>query len=192
MLASVSAVFSSFGLTCYSCDFSRGFKIKRNKDNSGTPSVSATLYACNIGERAYEWVDKGHGVLSYYFTGRVEEAANSKGEIVVTDLAEYTQREVMPWAEDFRGKKQPPWLDQSGGAKLVLVETRLGVVQAEQSRLEEIGSGAATTATSPTGQERGSSKPCVKRKPENRPGESRRRWRDNDKDYRRSTWQRWM
>ena len=88
-------------------------------------------------------------------TGRVEEAANSKGEIVVTDLAEYTQREVMPWAEGFRGKKQPPWLDQSGGAKLVLVETRLGVVQAEQSRLEEIGSGAATTATSPTGQQRG-------------------------------------
>ena len=26
MLASVSAVFSSFGLTCYSCVFSRGFK----------------------------------------------------------------------------------------------------------------------------------------------------------------------
>ena len=47
-------------------DFSRGFKIQRRGDNSGTPSVSATLYAWSIGERAYEWADKGHGVFSYY------------------------------------------------------------------------------------------------------------------------------
>jgi len=119
-------------------DFSRGFKIQRRGDNSGTPSVSATLYACNIGERAYEWADKGHGVFSYYLLqGLKGKAANSRGEVVVTDLADYTQREVMRWAEDFRGKKQTPWLDQSGGAKLVLVENRLGAVQAERSRLEE-------------------------------------------------------
>ena len=108
-------------------DFSRGFKIKRSSDNSGTPSVSATLYACNVGERAYEWVEKGHGVFSYYLLeGLKGKAANSRGEVVVTDLADYTQREVMRWAEDFRGKKQTPWLDQSGGAKLVLVANRLG------------------------------------------------------------------
>jgi len=119
-------------------EFSRGFKIQRRRDNSGTPSVSATLYACSIGERAYEWVDKGHGVFSYYLLeGLKGKAANSRGEVVVTDLADYTQREVMRWAEDFRGKKQTPWLDQSGGAKLVLVENRLGAVQAELSRLEE-------------------------------------------------------
>jgi len=119
-------------------EFSRGFKIQRSRDNSGRPSVSATLYACNIGERAYEWADKGHGVFSYYLLeGLKGKAANSRGEVVVTDLAEYTQREVMRWAEDFRSKKQTPWLDQSGGAKLVLVENRLGAVQAERSRLEE-------------------------------------------------------
>ena len=89
--------------------------------------------------RPYEWVDKGQGVFSYYLLeGLKGKAANSRGEIVVvTDLADYTQREVMQWAEDFRGKKQTPWLDQSGGAKLVLVENRLGAVQAERSRLEE-------------------------------------------------------
>jgi len=119
-------------------DFSRGFKIRRSSSNAGTPSVSATLYACNIGERAYEWMEKGHGVFSYYLLqGLKGKAANSKGEVVVTDLADYTQREVMRWAGEFRGKKQTPWLDQSGGAKLVLVENRLGAVQAERSRLEE-------------------------------------------------------
>ena len=78
-------------------------------------------------------MDKGHRVFSYYLLeGLKGKAANSRGEIVVvTDLADYTQREVMQWAEDFRGKKQAPWLDQSGGAKLVLVANRLGAVQAE-------------------------------------------------------------
>ena len=118
-------------------EFSRGFKIKRSRDNSGRPSVSATLYACNIGERAYEWVDKGHGVFSYYLLeGLKGKAANSRGEVVVTDLADYTQREVMRWAEDFRGKKQTPWLDQSGGAKLVLVEDPLASLEAQNKELE--------------------------------------------------------
>ena len=113
-------------------NFTRGFKIRRSSSNAGKPSVSATLYACNVGERAYEWAEKGHGVFSYYLLqGLKGKAANSKGEVVVTDLADYTQREVMRWAGEFRGKKQTPWLDQSGGAKLVLVANRLGAVQAE-------------------------------------------------------------
>ena len=46
--------------------FARGFKVKPNKDSSGLPGVNATLYACSVGERAYEWADKEHGVFSYY------------------------------------------------------------------------------------------------------------------------------
>ena len=102
-------------------NFTRGFKIRRSNSNSGTPSVSATLYACNVGERAYEWADKGHGVFSYYLLeGLNGEAVNSQGEVTVTTLAEYTQGKVVKWAEEFRGKKQTPWLSLQGGAKLVL------------------------------------------------------------------------
>ena len=36
-------------------NFTRGFKIRRSSSNAGKPSVSGTLYACNVGERAYEW-----------------------------------------------------------------------------------------------------------------------------------------
>ena len=43
-------------------DFTKGFKIRR-RSGSGKPSVSAILYACNIGERAYEWPEKKHGVF---------------------------------------------------------------------------------------------------------------------------------
>jgi len=81
-------------------DFSKGFKIRRSSSNGGQPSVSATLYACNVGERAYEWTEKGHGVFSYYFT----------------------QSNVVEWAETYRNKKQTPWLSLQGGAKLVLAE----------------------------------------------------------------------
>jgi len=103
-------------------DFSKGFKIRRSSSNGGQPSVSATLYACNVGERAYEWADKGHGVFSYYLLeGLNGEAVNSQGEVTVTGLAEYTQSKVVKWAEEFRGKRQTPWLSLQGGAKLVLV-----------------------------------------------------------------------
>ena len=102
-------------------NFTRGFKIRRSSSNSGTPSVSATLYACNVGERAYEWAEKGHGVFSYYLLeGLNGEAVNSQGEVTVTTLAEYTQGKVVKWAEEFRGKKQTPWLSLQGGSKLVL------------------------------------------------------------------------
>ena len=118
-------------------DFSRGFKIKRDQGRAGTPGVSATLYACAVGERAYEWPEKQHGVFSYYLLeGLNGKAANSNGEVVVTDLADYTQRKVVKWAEDVKGKKQTPWLDQSGGAKLILVENRLAAVEAERTHLE--------------------------------------------------------
>ena len=40
----------------------------------------------------------------------------------MTTLAEYTQSNVVKWAEEFRGKKQTPWLSLQGGAKLVLAE----------------------------------------------------------------------
>ena len=104
-------------------DFSKGFKVKRSSSSGGQPSVSATLYACNVGERAYEWAEKGHGVFSYYLLeGLNGEAVNSQGEVTVTTLAEYTRGNVVKWAEEFRGKKQTPSLSLQGGAKLVLAE----------------------------------------------------------------------
>ncbi len=110
-------------------DFSKGFKIRRSSSN-GQPSVSATLYACNVGERAYEWSEKGHGVFSYYLLeGLNGKAANSQGQVTVTGLAEYTQSKVVDWAETYRNKKQTPWLSLQGGAKLVLADGVDGLLE---------------------------------------------------------------
>jgi uncharacterized caspase-like protein len=104
-------------------DFSKGFKIRRRSGNNGQPSVSATLYACNVGERAYEWAEKGHGVFSYYLLqGLNGRAANSQGQVTVSGLAEYTQGKVVEWAQTYRSKKQTPWLEKSGAVRLVLAE----------------------------------------------------------------------
>ena len=42
-------------------NFTKGFKIRRSSSESGKLSVSAILYACNIGELNYEWPEKKHG-----------------------------------------------------------------------------------------------------------------------------------
>ncbi len=87
-------------------DFSKGFKIRRSRGSNGQPSVSATLYACNVGERAYEWSEKGHGVFSYYLLeGLNGKVANSQGQVTVTGLAEYTQSKVVDWAENLSQQK---------------------------------------------------------------------------------------
>ena len=44
--------------------FACGFKAKPNKDSSGL--LGLALYACSVGESAYEWADKERGVSSYY------------------------------------------------------------------------------------------------------------------------------
>ena len=44
-------------------NFSKGFQIHRRNLDNHQPPVSAIFYACNVGERAYEWPDKGHGVF---------------------------------------------------------------------------------------------------------------------------------
>jgi len=104
-------------------DFARGFKIQPRAGPSGRPAVSATLYACSVGERAYEWAEKKQGVFSYFLLqGLNGQAANASGDITITDLADYTQQKVADWAQTYRGKQQTPWLSLQGGAKLVLVE----------------------------------------------------------------------
>ena len=104
-------------------DFTSGIKIKRLPNVTGKPNVNATLYACSIGERAYEWSQRGHGVFSYYLLEGLEGgAANNQGEVTVNSLAEYTQSKVVDWTKDYRDRKQTPWLSLEGGAKLVLAD----------------------------------------------------------------------
>ena len=57
----------------------------------------------------------------YLLEGLRGSAADNNGEITVTNLADYTQKKVAVWVREQEGKKQTPWLEKSGGAKLILV-----------------------------------------------------------------------
>ena len=50
------------------------------------------------------------------------KAANSKGNITITDLADYTQTKVGEWANNNIGGRQTPWLSLQGGSRLVLAQ----------------------------------------------------------------------
>ena len=103
--------------------FARDLKLKRQNESSNKPAVSATLYACSVGERAYEWSQVNHGIFSYYLLEGINgKAANSKGSVTITDLADYTQTKVNEWANNNKGRQQTPWLSLQGGSRLVLAE----------------------------------------------------------------------
>ena len=104
-------------------NFARGFQLEPRTDVLGQPAVSANLYACSIGERAYEWAEKKQGVFSYFMLkGLQGEAVNEDGEVTITELANYTQQKVGEWTLTYRGKKQTPWLVLKGKSNLVLAE----------------------------------------------------------------------
>ena len=87
-------------------------------NTAGLLPVTATLYACRLGQRAYEWEEKEHGVFSYYLLeGLNGKAAAPNGEVTINSLATYTQKHVNRWAMLYRGEEQQPWLSLEAGAR---------------------------------------------------------------------------
>lgn len=83
--------------------------------------ITATLYACSVGERAYEWEEKGHSVFNYYLLeGLKGKAADLDGGVTINSLAAYTQKHVNRWTQLNGRKQQTPWLVRDGAGKLVL------------------------------------------------------------------------
>ena len=119
--------------------FARGIQVRPKLSRAGLPAVTATLYACSLGERAYEYPEKGQGVFSYFLLeGLKGNAAAPNGLVTIASLAKYTQQHVAKWAREnlHGGKKQTPWLAQEGGAELVLARVQVEVDDA----VEELSS----------------------------------------------------
>lgn len=108
-------------------DFARNIQIRPQRSQSELPSITATLYSCDVGERAWEWKEKNHGVFSYYLLeGLRGEAVTGNGDVTVDSLASYTNHMVKDWAETYKNQKQTPWIDREaeGGAKLILTSEK--------------------------------------------------------------------
>ena len=125
--------------------FARDLKLKHQNKSPNKPAVSAMLYACSVGERAYEWSQVNHGIFSYYLLEGINgKAANSKGNITITDLADYTQTKVGEWANNNKGRQQTPWLSLQGGSRLVLAENVVSL-----SKITDQGSDSDSPTLSP-------------------------------------------
>ena len=106
-------------------DFDRGMKAVVNEiakgrtQTLGSTPVIATLYACSVGERAYEWPNKHHGIFSYYLLQGMK--SHQHGDLTIDELSSYVKSKVNEWAMDYLGtnKTQTPRLDTIGNGKFV-------------------------------------------------------------------------
>lgn len=77
-------------------------------------SQTATMFSCNVGERAWEWDEKKHGCYSYFLVqGLRSDAADEQGRVTLQRLADYVTREVPNVARRF-GSTQTPTMFYGG------------------------------------------------------------------------------
>ncbi len=80
------------------------------------------LLACDVGQRAWELDDEGHGAFTWFvLRGLGGEARDDAGVVTVSSLAGYVQREVERWSGRAHRPRQTPRLENPGGRDFALV-----------------------------------------------------------------------
>ena len=82
----------------------------------------ATLFACNVGERSYEWPEKGHGYFTYFLV----EGLKSGGKVTLGALSNFVRNKVSQASAEAGDNQQPTlryegpgpegWVLAQGGA----------------------------------------------------------------------------
>lgn len=76
---------------------------------------TATMFACKVGEKAWEWSDKGHGCYTYYLVeGLQKQAADASGRVTLFGLSEYVNQQVPAQAKRLGASTQNPWMFYGG------------------------------------------------------------------------------
>lgn len=77
--------------------------------------VWATMYACNTGQRSYEWNEKGHGFFTYRLVeGLRGAAADQQGHVTLGSLNDYLESQVPRDTERTLGVQQVPLTKSEG------------------------------------------------------------------------------
>ncbi len=107
--------------------FARGLRPSLRTGDQA-PTV-ALLLACDVGERAWEHPDSGHGAFTHFLLeGLTGAAAADGGAVTLAGLAGYVCAEVPAWAER-AGQVQNPRFDNPDGLELKLLSGPLGRVR---------------------------------------------------------------
>lgn len=90
----------------------RGLRPKlAERGQSARPA--ALLLACDVGQRAWEMPDEGHGAFTYWLLEGLRTAGQAGG-VRVSALAEYVEQQVSGWARRARREQTPRFNNPSG------------------------------------------------------------------------------
>lgn len=85
------------------------------------PAAAMLLFACDVGQRAWEWEEKGHSVFNYYLIEALRgAAAGPDGKIEFSGVASYVQGKLEAWSRRNRERPQRAIFEAKGLAHLVL------------------------------------------------------------------------
>ncbi|MCC7492439.1 MAG: caspase family protein [Fimbriimonadaceae bacterium] len=84
------------------------------------PAVVATLLACDVGQRAYEDPEAGHGAFTVYLPPARGGQATAGGPVKLSALASYVNKEVTAWGGRSRKEQRPRLENPDGGDMLIL------------------------------------------------------------------------
>jgi uncharacterized caspase-like protein len=135
---------------------SRGLVFSAKGDSAVEKSL-ATLLACGVGERSYEWPEKQHGYFTYHLVeGLKSQASDATGEVNLAGLSRYVRENVSQDARQAGHTQQPslkyegpgpehwilaqsrePRQDLEPTSELEKLKEELRVLRAENSRLRE-------------------------------------------------------
>lgn len=127
---------------------SRGLVFKPSAAASKERNL-ATLFACGVGERSYEWPEKGHGYFTYFLV----EGLKSGGKVTLGGLSNFVRDKVKVASAEAGDHQQPTlryegpgpegWVLAQGGGGANLgaaeetVESKLQKALAENARLKD-------------------------------------------------------
>ena len=76
---------------------------------------SATMFACSVGERSWEWDEKKHGFFTWFLVqGLCRDAAESSGQVTLQSLKTFVSRAVPEAALKITSAKQTPNISYQG------------------------------------------------------------------------------
>lgn len=102
--------------------FAKGLRPKLAEETAEQKDANiAVLTACDVGQRAWEIPEEGHGVFTYYLLQALGgAAADQDGRIGLSAINDYLREQVGAWAARAR-REQTPRLDISQGKDFPLL-----------------------------------------------------------------------
>ena len=101
-------------------DFARGLRPKLDLEKQ--QAIAALLLACDVGQRAWEMPEAGHGAFTnYLLLGLAGEARAADGSVTLQSLADYVLQAVPAWAQRAKREQTPRFDNPSGRDFVVLV-----------------------------------------------------------------------